>query len=236
MRIQRQAWLLARNDLRQELRDFELVLTAGFFTLVMLALFGLSFGALRPDAHRVAVPGLLWLSVAFVGALTLTRLFDRERESDTLRMLFVAPVERLAIYLAKALVALVVLLGCCLLVVAGLVVMFPAASAFTESPGTTAALVFLGCVGYVAVGTLFAAGLATSGGKNVLLAVILYPVTTPFLLFALVATRALLEQHPSTTTYLGQLAALDVIFVVIAAVLFEGVVVGSGRGGPARRE
>ena len=35
MRLVQQAWLLARSDLRQELRQFELVLTAGFFTLVV---------------------------------------------------------------------------------------------------------------------------------------------------------------------------------------------------------
>ena len=234
MRLARQAWLLARSDLRQELRQLELVLTAGFFTLVVLVMFGLSFGALRPAAHPVAVPGLLWLTVAFVGALTLTRLFDREREYDTLRALLAAPVERLAIYGAKALVTLLVLLGCCLMVVPGLWLMFPAAGAFADQPLQTAALVFLGCLGYVAVGTVFAAGLATGSGKNVLLTIILYPLTTPVLLYALVATRALLEQHPGSATYIGQLAALDAILVVVAMFVFEHVLV-PGAARPARR-
>ena len=100
MRLPRQAWLLAKNDLRQELRDLELVATAGFFTLVVLVMFGLSFAALGRSAQPLAIPGMLWLAVAFVGALTLTRIFDRERESDTLRALLSAPVERLSIYLA----------------------------------------------------------------------------------------------------------------------------------------
>ena len=235
MRLVQQAWLLARSDLRQELRQFELVLTAGFFTLVVLVMFGLSFGALRPAAHPVAVPGLLWLTVAFVGGLTLTRLFDREREHDTLRALLAAPVDRLAIYFGKAGVTLVVLLGCCGLAVPGLALMFPAARAFLDQPLETAALVTAGCVGYVAVGTVFAAGLATESGKNVLLTIILYPLTTPVLLFALVATRALLEHHPSAITYIGQLAALDVILVVVAALVFEHVLVASGPRPQRRR-
>lgn len=228
MRLPQQAWLLARSDLRQELRQLELVLTAGFFTLVILVMFGLSFGALRPQAHPVAVPGLLWLTVAFVGALTLTRLFDREREYDTLRALLAAPVDRLAIYLAKAAVTLTVLLGCCALVVPGLALMFPAASVFVERPAETISLVFAGCLGYVAVGTVFAAGLATGSGKNVLLTIILYPLTTPVLLFALVATRALLERHPKAFTYIGQLVALDVILLVVASLVFEHVLVAAG--------
>lgn len=235
MRLPRQAWLLAKNDLRQELRDLELVATAGFFTLVVLVMFGLSFASLPLRTQPLAIPGMLWLAVAFVGALTLTRIFDRERESDTLRALLTAPVDRLAIYAAKAAVTLVVLLGCCLVLVPGLSFLFPAAAVFAERPAETAALVVLGCTSYAAVGTLFAAGLATSSGKNVLLSVILYPLTSPALMWSLVSTRALLEGHPDLPTYLAQLAALDVLLLVLAGWLFESVLVGTGSGGPARR-
>jgi len=231
MRIPRQAWLLARNDLKQELRDMELALTAAFFTLVVVVMFGLSFASLGESTHPLVVPGLLWLCVAFVGALTLTRIFDREREADTLRALLAAPVDRLAIYFAKALVTLTIVLGCCAVLVPGLVLLFPAAQEFVRAPWTTLLLLVLGCVGYVAVGTLFAAGLATSSGKNVLLSVILYPLTTPVLILALIKTRALLEGHPSLGSYVGQLAALDVILLVVSAWLFESVLVGTGRRG-----
>lgn len=241
----RQAWLLAVNDLRQEARDFELILTAGFFTLVVLIMLGMSFSALSPSAQPMAVPGMLWLSVAFVGALTLSRIFNREREFDTLRALLVAPVERVSIYLAKAFVTLVVLLGCCAITVPGLALLFPAASPFADRPLETFALVVMGCTAYAGVGTLFAAGLATSSGKNVLLSVILYPLTMPSLLFALVATRSLLEGHDSFSTYLGQLAATNILAFVVGAWLFEPVLVGvpkqsrrrpSGRrGGSSQR-
>lgn len=235
MRVLRQAWLLAKNDLRQELRDVELVATAGFFTLVVLVMFGLSFASLPLRTQPLAIPGMLWLAVAFVGALTLTRIFDREREADTLRALLTAPVDRLAIFAAKAFVTLVVLVGCCLILVPGLVFLFPAAGAFAEQPGRTAALVGLGCTAYAAVGTVFAAGLATSGGKNVLLSVILYPLTSPALMWSLVATRALLERHPDLSTYLVQLLALDVLLLVLGGWLFESVLVGTARAPTERR-
>lgn len=223
----RQAWILALNDLRQESRDRELALTAGFFSLVVLVMFGLSFSALDRHAQTLAIPGVLWLAVAFVGALTLTRIFDRERESDTLRALLVAPVERQAIYFGKAVVTLLVLVGCNLVLVPGLVFLFPAAAPMAERPLETLALVGLGCLAYVSVGTLFAAGLASSSGKNVLLSVILYPLTTPALLLAVVTTRALLEGHPNFSVYLGQLAAIDVVTFALSAWLFESVLVGT---------
>lgn len=225
--LTRQAWILARNDLRQESRDFELVLTAGFFSLVVLVMFGLSFSALDRHAQVLAIPGVLWLAVAFVGALTLTRIFDREREADTLRALLVAPVERQAIYLGKAGVTLLVLVGCNVILVPGLVFLFPAAAPMSARPLETLALVVLGSLAYTSVGTLFAAGLASSSGKNVLLSVILYPLTTPALLLAVVATRALLEGHPLFLTYLGQLAAIDVVTLALSVWLFESVLVGT---------
>jgi heme exporter protein B len=236
MRLLRQAWLLAKNDLRQELRDLELVATAGFFTLVVLVMFGLSFASLGRTSQPMAIPGMLWLAVAFVGALTVTRVFDRERESDTLRALLVAPIDRLAIYAAKAMVVLLVLLGCCLVLVPGLAFLFPVARVFVERPGATAALVVLGCMSYAVVGTTFAAGLATSSGKNVLLSVILYPITSPALIWALLSTRALLEGHPDFPSYLAQLAAVDVLMVAVASWVFEPVLVGSSSPpSPSRR-
>lgn len=236
----RQAWLLARNDLRQELRDLELVLTAAFFTLVVLVMFALAFAALPAAAQVLAVPGMLWLAVAFVGALTLTRIFDREREADTLRAVLTWPVERVAIYFGKLAVSLLVVVGCGALLMPALALLFPTAGVFFERPLEAIALLVLGCVAYCATGTLFAAGLATASGKNVLLSVILYPLTSPALIFALVSTRALLEGHPQFSTYLGQLAAVDLVVLVLASWLFEPVLVGSQRPhGPsprARRE
>lgn len=227
MSLVRQSWLLAKNDLVQELRDLELVMTAAFFTLVVLVMFGLAFAALPAADQTLAIPGMLWLAVAFVGALTLTRIFDREREADTLRAVLTWPVERVAIYFGKLGVTLLVVTGCGALLIPALALLFPAGEVFLARPLESAALLVLGCLAYCAVGTLFAAGLATASGKNVLLSVILYPLTSPALIFALVATRALLEGHPAFMTYLGQLAALDAMLVALASWLFEPVLLGN---------
>lgn len=227
MRLLRQTWLLARNDLRQEARQLELVLTAGFFTLVVVVMFALAFFGLAAEVQRKAIPGMVWLCVAFVGALTLTRVFDREREAATLAALLAAPVDRLAIYLAKLAVTLAILLLCSGLLVPGLGLLFPASQVIQADPLALAVLLLLGCLGYAAIGTLFAAGLASSSGKNVLLSVILYPLTTPVLLFALVATQRLLDGHPELWNTLAQMAALDIALIGVGASLFEAVLIGA---------
>ena len=236
MRLWRQTWLLARNDLRQEARRLELVMTAGFFTLVMLVLFALAFFSLDEDVQPKAVPGMVWLCIAFVGALTLTRVFGRERESNTLTALLAAPVERLAIYLSKLAVTVGILLLCSALLVPGLGLLFPGAGMFDADGLALVSLIVLGCLGYSAVGTLFAAGLATGTDKNVLLSVILYPLTTPVLLFALVATQRLLEGHAELWQTLGQMLALDIALIGVGAWLFESVLIGAGPSQTTRRD
>ena len=240
MQLLRQTWLLAGNDLRQEARRFELVLTAGFFTLVVVVMFALAFFGLDDEVQTKAVPGMIWLCIAFVGALTLTRVFEREREASTLAALLAAPVDRLAIYLSKLLVTVLILLFCSALLVPGLGLLFPEAGVMRVLAGDPLALIVLmalGCIGYAAIGTLFAAGLASDSGKNVLLSVILYPLTTPVLLFALVATQRLLEGHGESWATLGQLAALDVALIGVGAWLFETVLVGAAmpESGAGRR-
>ena len=225
----RQTWILLRSDLRQELRRLELLLTAGFFTLVLVLIFALAFGNVRTPQHPRVVPGMVWLALSFVGTLTLTRVFERERENATFEALLVAPVSRLAIYFSKLGMTCFVLAICSLVLVPGLALIFEGASGFAQNPLATALSVLLGCVGYASVGTLFAAGLAQYGGKNVLMSVILFPLTTPVLLLALVATRRVLESHPDMWISLRDMALLDLGIIGIAAMLFESVIVGVAR-------
>ena len=232
MALLKQTWLLLRSDLRQEFRRLELLLTAGFFSLVLVVIFALSFGNIRAPHHPRVVPGMLWLALAFVGTLTLTRVFERERENATFEALLVAPVHRLAIYFSKLGMTCFVLAICAAILVPGLAFVFEGAHGFFDAPLASALGVLLGCVGYAAVGTVFAAGLAQYGGKNVLMSVILFPLSTPVLLLALVATRRVLEHHPDTWISLRDMALLDLGIIAVAALLFESVIIGVSRPRP----
>ncbi len=227
----RQTWILARNDLRQELRELELLITSVFFTVVILALYAVSFAEMSKSAQPKAVPGMLWIALAFVGALTLTRVFEREREADTFGALLAAPVNRVAMYGAKFSVTLAVLCVCAAVLVPGLLLVFPSSGVEGWSALEMLATVLLGCAGFAAVGTLFAAGLAHGGGKNVLLSVVLYPLTTPVLMMSLVATQRVLQAHPGAWDILAKIAAVDVILLIVGGALFESVLVGGAARG-----
>ena len=50
---------------------------------------------------KARAAGILWIAIAFSGTLALGRTFERERQSETLRALLLAPVDRPALYVGK---------------------------------------------------------------------------------------------------------------------------------------
>ena len=100
MRFFRTVWLVTRKDLLIEVRSKEILFTTLFFALACVLVFAFGFvreGRPVPDAAA----GILWIAIAFSGTLALGRAFERERQSETLRALMMAPVERPALYLGK---------------------------------------------------------------------------------------------------------------------------------------
>src|SRR5215208_5559323 len=95
-------WLVTRKDLVIEVRSREIVYGTLFFAVSCVLVF--AFGFVREgQPMEDAAAGILWIAIAFSGTLALGRTFERERQSETLRALLMAPVERPALYLAKLL-------------------------------------------------------------------------------------------------------------------------------------
>ena len=98
----RTAWIVFRKDVTIEIRSRETLATTMFFALSVVVVFAF---ALVRDGRVVAdaAAGILWIAIAFSGTLALGRTFERERYTDTLRALLLAPVDRPAIYVGKLL-------------------------------------------------------------------------------------------------------------------------------------
>ena len=101
MSLIRHAARVAWKDLRIELRSREILYTMAFFAALLVVIFSFVFPR-QPAVVSAAVPGMLWVTIAFAGTIGLGRAFDRERENDTMRALLLAPVPRLAVFLGKA--------------------------------------------------------------------------------------------------------------------------------------
>jgi heme exporter protein B len=216
-------WLVMRKDLRIEIRSREILYTTLFFAVACVLVF--AFGFVREGRPlEDASAGILWIAIAFSGTLALGRAFDRERHNETLRALMLAPVARPALYVGKLLGVLVLLAAVEIVVVPMIALMFQAnllAHAWLMS-----ALLVAGTIGFAAVGTLFAAMLVRARSRDVLLPILLYPITIPVIIAGVRGTAALLQAEvdvPMARAWLSMLVFFDVVFITIALWVFEPV-------------
>lgn len=223
MSFLRTVWLVTRKDLLIEFRSREILFTTVFFAVACVLVF--SFGFVHEGrAVEGAAAGILWIAIAFSGTLALGRTFERERQSETLRALLMAPVDRPALYLAKLTGVMILMVAVELLVVPLVALLFEA-PLFAE-PVMLVALLLAGTVGFSAVGTLFAAMLVRARSRDVLLPVLLYPITVPVIIAGVRGTSALLQIETdlaSARAWLSMLVFFDVIFITLALWTFEPV-------------
>ena len=223
MTFVRTVWLVTRKDLLIEARSKEILFTTLFFAISCVLVF--AFGFVREGrALEDATAGILWIAIAFSGTLALGRAFERERQSETLRALMMAPIPRPALYLGK-------LLGVVLLLASVEVVIVPLVGLMFQAPLfdhalMTIGLLATGTLGFAAVGTLFAAMLVRARSRDVLLPVLLYPITIPVIIAGVRGTAALLQAEvdlPMARLWLSMLVFFDVVFVTLALWTFEPV-------------
>ena len=219
----RVAWLVVRKDLTVEVRSLEILSTTMFFavTVVLMFAFGLVVDGRSIEGVAAAI---LWIAIAFSGTLALGRTFERERHNDTLRALLLAPADRPALYVGK-LVGILLLLALVELMLVPLIGLLFAAPIFAHG-FRLASLLGGGTIGFAAVGTLFAAMLVRARSRDVLLPVLLYPMTVPVMIAGVRGTAALFQPTPDVAVaqfWLALLGAFDVVFITLALWTFEPV-------------
>lgn len=222
--VLRGAWLIARKDLLVESRSRELAYTTLFFAVACILVF--SFAFVDADGRPIpgAPAGILWVAIAFSGTLALGRTFERERQSETLRALLLAPVERPAVYLGKLLALLLLMSGVELVIVPLVGLLFGAP--IGAAPAMLAGLLLAGTVGFAAVGALFAAMLVRAKSRDVMLPVLLYPIAVPVVIAGVQGTQAVFAPEPnlgSASMWLAMLIFFDAVFVTLSLWTFAPV-------------
>ena len=220
----RAIWLILRKDLTVEVRSGEIAYTTLFFAVSCILMF--AFALVREGrAPEDGAAGLLWIAIVFAGTLALGRTFERERQSETLRALLMAPAARPAVYVGK-LLGIVALLAGVEIVLVPLVALLFQARAMLNHPFWLAAILVSGTIGFASVGTLFAAMLIRARSRDVLLPVLLYPVIVPVMIAGVRGTAVLLQPTVDTAIlqfWLGLIVTFDVVFVTLALWTFEPV-------------
>lgn len=204
--------VLARKDLLLELRTRDTVPAMLLFVLSTFVVFHFALPE-EAAASDLAATGLLWVAIVFTALIGLTRAYVAEREQGLLDGLVLAPCDRSAIWLAKALSILAFLL------LAELIALPAFALFFSSVDGTTVAAVLLANIGIAAVGSLLSAIAAASRTRELVLPLLFLPLAIPIIVGGVGASVA-----DEPLRYLGFLGLYDVIFAIISWASFEYVV------------
>ena len=220
--VLRRTWAMTRKDVTVELRARERVNAMLFFAALVLFIFNFALGPDQEKLREVA-PGLLWLAFLFTGMLGLARSFQAERENECFEELLLTPGDRESIYYGK-------LAGNILFMAMAEALILPLFGVLYnldiwEHLPSLALVALLGTLGFSTIGTLLAAMTANLRAREVMLPLLLFPLTVPVILGSVRATEAILagEGLAGVSHWLKLLAGFDVIFLVVSPLVFEFV-------------
>jgi len=223
MNIFRTALLLAKKDLYSELKTKQIMVTQIIFAGLVIVVFSFAFDPAN-NTTKAVIPGVIWVIIVFAGILGLNRSFISEQRNDTMQGLLVAPMEAASIYLGKFLANFTMMMIVELVSIPFLFLLFD--FKFYGSLPYFILVVFLGSFGFIAIGTFLAALAANSKSSEMLLPLLLFPITTPILIGVVQATRIILtnmEMFSSAVAWIQLVTAYDVIFFVVCFLLIDYV-------------
>jgi heme exporter protein B len=216
-----QVLAIVAKDIAAELHTREMVSAMLVFAVLALLVFSFALD-LGGAMARAAAPGVLWATVAFAGTLGLSRSLAREQQTGCMDGLLLAPMDRSAIFLGKALGNLAFI---------GIVeaVLLPLFAVLFDTPLLRPGVLVvtaLGTVGYAAVGTLLAAIAINTRAREVMLPVLLLPLAIPVLIAAVQATSWLVEggTFAEVGGWVRLLVAYDLVIVAVSVLTFGYVV------------
>ncbi len=209
---------VATKDIKTELRTRETLSGMLVFALLVVLIFNFAFD-LRVDNVRSVVPGALWVTFTFAGVLGLNRSFASERDQGSLEGLLLAPVDRSALYLGKTSANIVFMLITEVIVLPVSTVLFNLNLLHPQ----LFVVALLGTIGFAGVGTLFSAIAINTRARDVMLPILLFPISIPIIIAAVKLTSAILDTGAVTEagTWWPLLISFDAIFLVVSALIFE---------------
>lgn len=209
------------KDLLSELRSKEITSAMLVFSLTVVVIFNFVYEPGSGQA-RESAPGILWVAFTFAGVLGLNRSFARELESGAIYGLLSTPVDRSLLFVAKMIGNIIFMLIIELITFPIFVVLFNLSIAGKLL--NLSLVIFLGTIGLAAVGTLFSTIAANTKAREVMLPILLFPISVPVLLAAVKGTSQILNQSANWDKLLPWLKVLigfDVIFIVACMMLYE---------------
>jgi heme exporter protein B len=208
------------KDLRLEWRSRDAINSMLFFALLVVVVFSFSFDPNAEESRQIA-GGLVWVAFLFAAVVALNQTWARELRNQVLDAFRVSPAPANSLFLAKA-------LGNFIFVCVLEALMTPLFVVFYKlrALGPAWQLIpvdVLGTWALVVNGTFFAAMSIRTRSREIMLPLLLFPISIPAILAMVNATTAILTGELSARFWLVLLATYDVVFTIACLLLFETV-------------
>jgi len=208
-----------RKDLRLEWRSKDAINSMLFFSLLVVVVFSFSFDPNAEDSRRIA-GGLIWVAFLFAAVVALNQTWAREIRNQVLDAYRVSPAPANSLFLAKAL-GNFIFVSVLESLLSPLFVIF-----YQLRPlGPTWQLLIVAALGTWALvvnGTFFAAMSLRTRSREIMLPLLLFPISIPALLAMVQATTNVLTGE-GARVWIALLLSYDLVFTTACLLLFETV-------------
>jgi heme exporter protein B len=208
-----------KKDLRLEWRSKDAINSMLFFSLLVVVVFSFSFDPSAEESRQIA-GGLIWVSFLFAAVVALNQTWAREIRNQVLDAYRVSPAPAYSLFLAKA-------VGNFIFVLVLEAVMTPLFIMFYQlrSLGPAWQLLVVAALGTWALvvnGTFFAAMSIRTRSREIMLPLLLFPISIPAILGMVQATNAILTGE-GARFWIVLLVTYDLVFTTSCLLLFEMV-------------
>ena len=208
------------KDLRLEWRSKDALNAMGFFALLAVVIFSFAFDPTAEESRRIA-GGIFWVAFLFAAIVALNQAWARELRNQVLDAYRISPAPGSALFMGKVLGNFLYVAAIEALVAPLFIVFYDLRSV---GPAWQLVAVFLlGTWALVGNGTFFALLSLHTRNREVMLPLLLLPVSIPAILAMVLATTATLSGEPEAGLWLKMLAGYDVIFTTAGLLLFDVV-------------
>lgn len=190
------------------------------FALLIIVVFNFAFD-FSAQLVTAAAPAILWVAFTFAGVLGLGRSFALEKEGNSILGLLLTPTDRSLIFLGKMTGNLIFVFIAEIVILPVFVLFFNYNFGYALFP--LLLIIFLGTVGFVAVGTLFSAMALNTRLREVLLPILLFPIIIPVIVSSVKLSGVVLDGKSISQagSALKLIVSFDIIFLVLCAIVFE---------------
>ena len=220
MSLARTVALHLRKDLRLEWRSKDAANSMLFFALLVVVVFAFAFDPLAEESREIA-GGIGWVALLFATIMALNQTWARELRNGVLDALRLAPAPANALFLGKVIANFIFVAIIQILITPVFVVFYN-----LRVVGSGWQLILTAALGTWALvinGTFFAALSLRTRNRELMLPLILFPISLPALLAMVMATTNILTGADVAAPWIKLLTVYDVVFTIVSLLLFETI-------------